>query len=97
MTGVLRQYRLSDISGIHWDDVSGGVRRKAPRSHLHGYVLCTGMVSGEISHSCRHGPPPHEVKVCITKSGNKEVWALLTDDGNSGEQPEKPAKEGKKR
>ena len=64
---------------------------------LHGYVFCTGMVSGEISHSCRHGPPPHEVKVCITKSGNKEVWALLTDDGNSGEQPEKPAKEGKKR
>jgi ribosomal protein L31E len=71
------QYRLSDISGLHWDDMSGGVQARAPRMFLHGYVLCDGMVSGELAHSCRHGPPPHKVKVCIVKKGNEDAWALI--------------------
>jgi len=70
-------YRLSDISGLHWDDVSGGVRARANRRYLHGYVLCDAMQEGELAHSCRHGPPPHRIKVCITKTGNKEVFSQL--------------------
>jgi len=73
------QYRLSDISGLHWDDISGGVNARAPRTFLHGYVLCNVMVSGEISHSCRHGPPPHSVKVCIVKKVNKDVWPRIVE------------------
>jgi hypothetical protein len=33
-----------------------------------------GMLSGKIAHSCKHGPPPHKVKVCITKKYNEKVW-----------------------
>lgn len=58
-------YRLSDIDGPHWDSVSGGVNARAPREFLHAYVRCDGMISGEISHSCRHGRGPHNIKVCI--------------------------------
>jgi hypothetical protein len=42
--------------------------------HVYGYVLCDGMIDGELAHSCRHGPPPHEIKVCITKKHNEQVW-----------------------
>jgi hypothetical protein len=73
----LTQYRLSDITGLRWDNVSGGVKQKAPRVFLHGYVFCDEMVPGELSHSCRHGAAPHHVKVCITKKGNEAVWPQL--------------------
>jgi hypothetical protein len=39
-------YRLEDVSGLHWDEVSGGVRAKANRSYLFGYVLCDAAVRG---------------------------------------------------
>jgi hypothetical protein len=43
------QYKLSDVTGLHWDSFSGGgVRATAPRSFLHGYVLCDAMVAGEL-------------------------------------------------
>lgn len=64
------EYRLCDIAGLHWDDTSGGVGRRAPRPFLHGYVMCDAMVSGGVSHSCRHGPPPHRIKVCVVKKDN---------------------------
>jgi len=64
------EYRLSAIGGIHWDSVSGGVGAQAPRPFLHGYVMCDEAVSGAVSHSCRHGPPPHRIKVCIVKRDN---------------------------
>lgn len=63
----IAKYRIDDISGLHWSDESGGVRASAPRAFIHGYVLCNGMIEGELAHSCSHGPPPHQVKVCITK------------------------------
>jgi hypothetical protein len=68
------QYKLSDIGGLRWDEISGGVKQRAPRTFLHGYVFCDGMVSGELAHSCRHPSAPHRVKVCITKKGNEAVW-----------------------
>jgi hypothetical protein len=70
-------YRLSDISGIHSDVVSGGVGRKMSRSTWCGYVMCDGAVSGEVAHSCRHGLAPHRIKVCIPKVCNKEDWKKI--------------------
>ncbi len=65
------EYRLSDISGLHWSRISGGVNAPAPQPFIHGYVLCDQMLGGELAHSCRHGSGPHEIKVCIVKKMNK--------------------------
>lgn len=71
--GTVRQ---SQISGLHWTCESGGINAVAPRAFLHGYVWCTDVV-GSISHSCRHGPPPHAIKVCVVKKSNRQVWDRL--------------------
>jgi hypothetical protein len=70
-------YRFSDIGGLHWDRVSGGVGRKTSHDTLFGYVMCDGAMSGEVAHSCRHGPGPHKIKVCIPKTCNKEDWKAI--------------------
>jgi hypothetical protein len=40
-------------------------------------VMCDGMQSGRLAHSCKHGPPPHKVKVCITRKYNEKAWPLI--------------------
>ena len=35
------------------------------------------MIAGELAHHCEHGPPPHHIKVCITKKGNEKVWCAI--------------------
>ena len=67
-------YRLSDVNGLHRDSISGGVGRKTSHDAWFGYVMCDGAVSGEVAHTCRHGPPPHRIKICIPKTCNKEDW-----------------------
>ena len=67
-------YRITDMGGLHWSNRSGGVQHRANRHYLHGYVWCDGMIAGELAHSCRHGPGPHRIKVCITKIDNKKNW-----------------------
>ena len=73
--------RLSDLSGFHWSQFAGGqisgFGRVAPRPFLHAYMLCTQIVEGEISHTCRHGPPPHRIKVCMTKKDNRRAFPFL--------------------
>lgn len=68
---------LDDISGLHWTDESGGVRARAPRPFLHGYIMCDRILEGEISHSCSHGYGPHEIKVCIVKKDNPGTFEHL--------------------
>jgi hypothetical protein len=70
-------YRLSDIDGPHRDTVSGGVGRKTSHDAWFGYVMCDGAVSGEVAHTCRHGPAPHRIKICIPKTCNKEDWKAI--------------------
>ena len=67
-------FRLADVSGLHWSSRSGGKKRRANRPYLHGYVWCDAMIAGGVAHSCRHGPPPHRIKVCLTKVDNKTNW-----------------------
>jgi hypothetical protein len=72
-------YRLADASGWHWSDISGGVMHRANRHYLHAYVWCDAMIAGELAHRCEHGPPPHRIKVCITKKGNEKFWRTIED------------------
>ena len=67
-------YRIADVSGLHWSSRSGGLQRRANRLYLHGYVWCDAMIVGAVAHSCRHGPPPHRIKICIVKVDNKTNW-----------------------
>jgi hypothetical protein len=67
-------YRLADVTDIAWRKYSGGLGHKANRRYLHGYVLCDQMVEGRVAHSCKHGPKPHTIKVCITRKGNEKIW-----------------------
>jgi hypothetical protein len=70
-------YRLGDVEGWHWSDISGGVMHRANRYYLHGYVWCDGMIAGTLAHRCEHGPPPHRIKVCVTKKGNEKFWRAI--------------------
>jgi hypothetical protein len=70
-------YRIADISGLHWSSRSGGRKQRANRLYLHGYVWCDAMITGAVAHSCRHGPPPHRIKICITKVDNKKTWGEI--------------------
>ena len=63
-------YRLSAVHRPHRDTESGGVRKSSPHRMLYAYVNCDGMESGELAHSCEHGPLPHSIKVCIVKKDN---------------------------
>lgn len=88
-------YRLADVDGWHWSNMSGGIMRRANRYYLHGYVWCDAMIAGVIGHTCKHGPPPHRIKVCVTKKGNEKFWQAIeaaamndmraAEDGRSGE------------
>jgi hypothetical protein len=70
-------YRLSDIRGLHWTNLSGGVNAAAPKAFIHGYVWCDRMIAGELAHSCEHGKGPHEIKVCLVKKANKAIWPQI--------------------
>ena len=41
--------------------------------------MCDGMIAGDLAHRCAHGPPPHRIKVCITKKGNEKIWGVIAD------------------
>jgi hypothetical protein len=40
-------------------------------------VWCDSFTSGEVEHSCVHGPPPHRIKVCIVKKSNRSLFPTL--------------------
>jgi hypothetical protein len=68
-----------DISDLHWDWTSGGVRIPCPQPFVMGYVSCD-KVRGEIAHSCRHGEGPHRIKVTLVKKDqDKETWAKILE------------------
>ncbi|HEX8164977.1 MAG TPA: hypothetical protein VF601_04225 [Beijerinckiaceae bacterium] len=72
-------YRLADMADFHWSKVGGGIGRRAPQAFLHAYVMCDEILAGDLAHSCRHGPPPHRIKVCITRKDNPAVFKALLE------------------
>jgi hypothetical protein len=84
------KYRLADLGGAHWGQMSGGVGKRAPQPFIHGYVSCEGMVEGELDHSCMHGEGPHSIKVCIVRKDNdKATYSQLLEQ--VGPKPERRA------
>lgn len=82
--GMSAEYRLSDTSGWHWDDIAGGdvsgFARRSPRLMPMGYVMCDGAINGQVSHSCRHGQAPHRIKVVmVAKDNSKSVVAAVRE------------------
>lgn len=71
--------RWADLRNPRWDTVSGGEQNRTPRPFVHAFVWCT-LVNGDIAHSCIHGPPPHDIKVCLVRKDNsQEVWRRLSE------------------
>lgn len=72
------QFRLSKLERPHLARASGGVGRATAHPTLFAYVWCDGMDSGELAHSCQHGPPPHRILVAVPKVCNsKENYRLI--------------------
>jgi hypothetical protein len=70
--------RLGDLHHLHWRRQSGGTRsRFMAQPFVFGRILCTHVVEGRIAHSCQHGPPPHEVLVCMCQKDNPKALATL--------------------
>jgi hypothetical protein len=78
------QYDRAQVAGLHWRDVSGGVNASLPHPFVHGYVLCNAMISAELPHSCRHGPPPHSVLVSLLKKDNPDLWPDIEQEIGPG-------------
>lgn len=69
---------FSQIQRLHWDGITGGVRRVTPYPMIFGYVYCDRFISGEVAHTCAHGgPAPHLIKVCLIKKLNMGNWARI--------------------
>jgi hypothetical protein len=62
--------RLADMDDFKWSSISGGVQAPSPRPFIHAYIRCDSLLEGEVGHTCRHGPPPHRIKVCIVRKDN---------------------------
>ena len=70
--------RWSDLENARWDNVAGGTQIESRRPFVYAYVWCN-RVQGDIAHSCSHGPPPHNIKVCIMKQDNsRDVWKRIS-------------------
>jgi hypothetical protein len=83
----LATYLLERVSRMRWGKIGGGIRQRSAM-HVYGYVMCNELIAGRLAHSCRHGPPPHEIKVCITKKHNEQIWASILEI--VGPKPKRP-------
>jgi hypothetical protein len=70
-TGTVAADKLRDF---HWRSSSGGVGAASPRPMLYARMFCDSLLSGEIGHSCAHGPGPHDILVCIVKKDNPKIF-----------------------
>jgi hypothetical protein len=72
-------YRFADVQKLEWSRYAGGRGTKANGYYIHGYVMCDGMLSGKLDHSCKHGPAPHCIRVCLTMKDNKAIWPRVLE------------------
>lgn len=78
----IAEVEFSDLRQLHWDNVSGGVKSRSPKSFIHAFVSCDKIV-GDISHSCVHGKPPHHIKVVLIKKDHTlEIWEKILEAVN---------------
>ncbi len=58
---------------FHFRNDAGGVCGAFPRAFLCARVWCDHLPEGALGHSCREGPPPHDLLVCILPNENPTV------------------------
>ena len=63
---------IDDISGVHWDNISGGVRRRQSGYSLYGYIPYKLAVKLEIACSGLHDYGRNEAKICIPALNSKD-------------------------
>jgi hypothetical protein len=68
--------KLSKLSDLKWDYISGGVNVPAPQYFVHAYIWCDEY-EGELAHSCEHGDAPHSIKVCVVKKDNISTFEKI--------------------
>jgi hypothetical protein len=56
------EVRLGDLRDVHWFQPT-----RAPQALVHGYILCSHIVIGDIPHDCARRSAPHRLLVCILK------------------------------
>jgi hypothetical protein len=82
-THMQGQVLLEHLHDFHWRRTGGGsvggFGNVAPRPFIYARMRCDSLLEGEIAHSCRHGPPPHEILVCITKMDNRNIYSALKE------------------
>jgi hypothetical protein len=57
------EVRLGDLRDVHWFQPT-----RAPRALVHGYIVCSNIMLGDIPHDCDRRSAPHRLLVCILKS-----------------------------
>jgi hypothetical protein len=57
------EVRLGDLRDVHWFQPP-----RAPHALVHGYIVCSNIVIGDIPHDCDRSSAPHRLRVCILKS-----------------------------
>ena len=63
----------------YWDDISGEMMQRAPRSFIHGHVWCTDA-QDQIAHLRARKDGPHWIKVCVVKKdNNREIFKHLLE------------------
>ena len=56
------EVRLQDLADIHWHQPG-----RAPRALLHGYIMCSDIIAGDLPHGCADTAGPHRLLVCVLK------------------------------
>src|SRR6187200_437034 len=73
---------FTKLSNIAWDRYSDRVNVAAPQYFIHAYIWCDEYDDHELAHSCQHGKGPHNIKICITKTGNEPVYLSCIENDN---------------
>ena len=75
----IAKVKLSDFHDPVWLSRGGG-RKSAFMAHpfVFGRVRCDAFVEGRVAHSCKHGPPPHRILVCMVQTATpKDIVRLV--------------------
>ena len=83
----IANFPLAALRSLHWDNASGGFGVRT-FTFLYGYVFCNEQLDGDLAHSCLHGEGPHNIKVCVLKSDNPELYPRLVEI--VGQKPKPP-------
>ena len=85
---------LDDIWDIHWDNITGGIRRRTSTHFLMGYISEETACQGNVKHSGLHNYEKHGIKTCIIKRyTDKQVWKYLIEQ--YGPSPDAGMRKGK--